>query len=293
MFPANYFGSPRVLPMKIPSMRTLFILLMLAPAATPQTAVEVFRKAPPIADAALRERVARFYQSYVDKKWRLSDELVAEESKDRYYAAPKPPYLSYRINEIKFEENFTKAIVLTLTEQDRMVAMGGVLRMKLPMQSYWKLVDTKWMWYIPERNCVATPMGCGAAAIAEAEVTDKQKHEIEERIKNPPVGEIMSSFGFSETNQLPVLTKAAPRLEREFENRMNGYLVPKIRSVADPDVEATFEPAQLPPMSKGKLIVKMRPGGSFASRTVVVQVEVFTKIIPFRVMVGEPAVSQK
>ena len=175
-------------------MRTLLFLLMLAPTATPQTAVEVFRKAPPITDAALRERVAKFYQSYVDKKWRLSDEFVAEESKDRYYAAPKPPYLSYQINEIKFEDNFTKAIVLTLTEQDRMVAMGGVLRMKLPMQSYWKLVDSKWMWYLPDRNCVATPMGCGAVATAEAEVTEKQKREIEERIKNPPVGQIMSSF---------------------------------------------------------------------------------------------------
>ena len=52
---------------------------------------------------------------------------MAEESKDRYYAAQKPPYYSFQINEIKFEENFTKAIVLCLTEQDRMIAMGGVL----------------------------------------------------------------------------------------------------------------------------------------------------------------------
>lgn len=279
--------------MKLFHMRTLLILLMLAPAATAQTAVEVFRKAPPITDAALRERVAKFYQSYVDKKWRLSDEFVAEESKDRYYAAPKPPYLSYQINEIKFEENFTKAIVLTLTEQDRMVAMGGVLRMKLPMQSYWKLVDSKWMWYLPDRNCVATPMGCGAVATAEAEVTEKQKREIEERIKNPPVGEIMSSFGFAETTERPVLTQASPRLERVFENRMDGYLVPKIRPMRDPDIEATFEPLQLAPMSKGKLIVKIKPGGSFAPRTVLIEVEVFTRVIPFRMQVGEPVVLHK
>ena len=273
-------------------MRTLLITLMLVTSATSQTAVEVFRKAPPIADAALRERVAKFYQSYVDKKWRRSDEFVAEESKDRYYAAPKPPYQSFQINEIKFEENFTKAIVLTLTEQDRMVAMGGVLRMKLPMQSYWKLVDSQWMWYLPERTCVATPMGCGAAAVAEAEVSDKQKKEIEERIKNPPMGEIMNSFGFVETATRPVLSAASPRLEREFQNGMNGYLAPKIRSVRDPDVEAVFEPEQMPPLSKGKLIVKMKPGASFTPRTVLVEVEVFTRIIPVRVMIEGPAAAK-
>ena len=262
---------------------------MLAPAAAPQTAIEVFRKAPPATDAALRERVSRFYQSYVDKKWRLSDEFVAEESKDRYYAAPKPPYFSYRITEIKFEDNFTKAIVLSLAEQDRMVAMGGVMRMKVPMQSYWKLVDGKWMWYIPERDCVATPMGCGAAAKEQTEISDKQKKEIEERISHPAVAQMMSGFGFGEGNERAVLTAAAPRLERDFHNKLNGYLVPKIRVVRDPDVEAAFEPAQIGPLSSGKLIVKMKPGASFAPRLVLVEIEVFTQLIPFRVAVEGPA----
>ena len=270
-------------------MRNLMILLMLAPTAWPQTAVEVFRKAPPAADTALRERVSRFYQSYVDKKWRLSDELVAEDTKDRYYAAPKPPYYSFQISEIQYQENFTKAIVLALAEQDRMIAMGGVLRMKVPMQSYWKLVDGKWMWYLPERNCVATPMGCGVVARAEMEVSEKQKKEIEERIKNPPVAEMMASFGFAETSERAVLTPAAPRIERLFQNKLNGYLVPKVRSVRDPDVEASFEPAQLGPMTDGKLIVRMKPGGSFTPRKVMVEVEVFTKVIRIPVQVEGPA----
>jgi hypothetical protein len=270
-------------------MRKLMILLLLAPAALPQTAVEVFRKAPPATDAALRDRVTRFYQTYVDKKWRLSDEFVAEDTKDRYYAAPKPPYYSFQISEIKFEENFTKAIVLALCEQDRMIAMGGVMRMKVPMQSYWKLVDGKWMWYIPARDCVATPMGCGAVATGETEVSEKQKREIEERIKNPPLTELMSAFGFVETAERAILTPASPRVEREFENKLDGYLTPKVRSVRDSDVEATFEPAQLAPFSKGKLIVKMKPGASFAPRTVTVEVEVFTRIIPFIATIEGPA----
>ena len=278
-------------------MRTLIYLLLLAQVmilgATPQTAVEVFRKAPPAIDAALRERVSKFYQSYVDKKWRLSDEYVAEDTKDRYYAAPKPQYFSYQINEIKFEENFTKAIVLSLAEQDRMMAMGGVLRMKVPMQSYWKLIEGKWMWYLPDRNCVSTPMGCGAAAKAEAEVSEKQKKEIEDRISNPPVGQIMSSFGFVETAGRPVLTAASPRVEREFQSKLDGYLVPKIRSINDPDVEANFEPAQMPPMSSGKLIIKMKPGAKFTPRLVLVEVEVFTRIFPIRVAIEGPPAAKK
>lgn len=273
-------------------MRTLMILLlMIAPAAMPQTAVEVFRKAPPATDAALRERVSKFYQSYVDKKWRLSDSLVAEESKDRYYAAPKPPYFSFQINEIKFEENFTKAIVLSLCEQDRMIAMGGVMRMKVPMQSYWKLVDGQWMWYLPERNCVATPMGCGAVTPGEA--TEAQKKEIESRINNPPLAEVLSSFGLAEGSTQMVLSAGTPRLERDFVNNLNGYLAPKVRSVRDEDVEAFFEPAQMPPLSKGKLIVKMKPGGSFTPRRVLVELQVFTKVIPVYVSIEAPAQSKK
>lgn len=272
-------------------MRNLMILLMLAPAAMPQTAVEVFRKAPPATDAALRERVSKFYQSYVDKKWRLSDALVAEESKDKYYAAPKPPYYAFQINEIKFQENFTQAIVLSLCEQDRMVAMGGVMRMKVPMQSYWKLVDGQWMWYIPERSCVATPMGCGAVASGEA--TEAQKKEIEARINNPPVAEVMRSFGFGENNDKLILSAANPRLERDFHNNLNGYLVPKVRLVRDPEVEAFFEPAQLPPLSKGKLVVRMKPGASFRPRTVLIEVEGFTKVMPFQVAIEGPAAAKK
>lgn len=275
--------------MMTPLMRTLTLVLSLTSALFGQTAVEVFRKAPPATDAALRERVSKFYQSYVDKKWRLSDALVAEDSKDRYYAAPKPPYYSYLISEIKYQENFTKAIVLALAEQDRMIAMGGVIRMKVPMQSYWKVVDGQWMWYLPERNCVATPMGCGALPQSDqqTEVTEKQRKEIEDRIKNPPMAEVMSSFGFVEVPGRPTLTPASPRMERVFENKLNGYLVPKVRSVRDPDVEASFEPEKLAPMSSGKLIIKMKPGASFKPRVVLVEVEVFTKIIPVRVPIEE------
>jgi len=274
-------------------MRTLITLLMLAPMAAPQTAVEVFRKAPPATDTALRERVSKFYQSYVDKKWRLSDQYVAEESKDRYYAAPKPQYISYQVTEIQYVENFTKATVIALAEQDRMVAMGGVMRMKVPMQSYWKVIDGTWMWYIPERNCVATPMGCGALSKEQVDVSEKQKKEIAERINNPPVSQVLSSFGFGEEMERPVLTAAAPRLERDFHNKLDGYLVPKIRSVRDPDVEAEFIPAQIPPLSSGKLVVKMKPGAKFTPRTALVEIEVFTKIIPFRVAIEGPVAPKK
>jgi len=261
--------------------------------ASPQTAVEVFRKAPPATDTALRERVSKFYQTYVDKKWRQSDQFVAEESKDRYYAAPKPAYFSCQVTEIQYTENFTKATVLALAEQDRMVAMGGVMRMKVPMQSYWKVMDGTWMWYLPDRNCVATPMGCGALTKEQVEVSEKQKKEIEERISNPPIAQVLSAFGFGEDMERPVLTSAAPRLERTFQNKLDGYLVPTIRSVRDPDVDAEFVPAQIPARSSGKLVVKMKPGAKFTPRTVVVEIEVFTKIIPFQVAIEGPAAAKK
>ncbi|MBY0508423.1 MAG: hypothetical protein K2X03_31220 [Bryobacteraceae bacterium] len=265
------------------------LLLILAATAPAQTAVEVFRKAPPATDAALRERVTKFYQTYIDKKWRLSEPIVAEDSKDRYFAAPKSIFFSYAISEIKFEENYTKAIVLGLAEQERMMAMGGIIRMKVPLQSYWKIIDGQWMWYLPDRTCVATPMGCGVVDKTATEVSDAQKKEIEQRIANPPLNEVLSSFGFTDSAGGLVLSAAAPRLEREFKNKLNGYLAPKVRQVTDSDVEASFEPAQIPPNSTGKLVVKMKPGASFAARFVNVEIEVFTRVFPMRVKIEGPA----
>ena len=50
---------------------------------------DIFEKAPPEVDNALRERVSKFFQAHVDGKFRLAEEVIAEDSKDFFYNMEK------------------------------------------------------------------------------------------------------------------------------------------------------------------------------------------------------------
>src|SRR4051794_29683377 len=82
-------------------------------AAAQPTATDVFEKAPPAIDQALRARVAIFFQAHVDAKYRRAEEVIAEDSKDFFYNMEKTHYLGFDIVRINYSENFTKATVVT------------------------------------------------------------------------------------------------------------------------------------------------------------------------------------
>jgi hypothetical protein len=65
-----------------------------------QGQVDLFQKAPPEVDEALRARVTKFYQAHVDGKYRLADEVVAEDSKDAFFEARKPRYRKFELSRI-------------------------------------------------------------------------------------------------------------------------------------------------------------------------------------------------
>src|SRR5258708_35128201 len=72
----------------------------------------LFEKAPPAIDEALRARVRSFYQAYIEKKFRLAYEMVAEDSKETFLAGGKPNISACDITKIDYQEDFAKADVL-------------------------------------------------------------------------------------------------------------------------------------------------------------------------------------
>src|ERR1700724_3603210 len=92
----------------------LLPVFALASCLLAQRPADLFSKAPPEVDEALRARVAKFYQAHVDGKPRRAEELVAEDTKDYFYTARKPQYLSFQIIKIDYTDTFTKATVTTM-----------------------------------------------------------------------------------------------------------------------------------------------------------------------------------
>jgi hypothetical protein len=130
-----------------------------AVAAAQTKPTDVFEKAPPDIDSALRERVAKFFQAHVEGKFRLAEEVVAEDSKDFFYNAEKKQYLSFEIVRINYSENFTKATVVTNVEVDWRSPRIGVMRVKPPMTSLWRVDNGSWYWYVVPQKDWDTPFG--------------------------------------------------------------------------------------------------------------------------------------
>lgn len=103
-----------------------------------------FDVAPPGVEEALRERAAKFYQCYVEDKVRESEQYVLPEDRDAYYSVKKPHIFKFQILEVRFKNNYTRANVAMLINQDIAIPGVQVLRLDVPRPSYWVLQDGTW-----------------------------------------------------------------------------------------------------------------------------------------------------
>jgi hypothetical protein len=133
----------------------LACILLSAQDASP---ADVFSKAPPEVDEALRSRVAAFFQAQADGKFRQAEAYVAEDSKDIYYNGEKRKIISFDILKINYSEDYTKADVIIAVEIDYRTPRM-TMRVKPATASQWKLENGQWVWYVVPRKDWETPFG--------------------------------------------------------------------------------------------------------------------------------------
>lgn len=106
--------------------------------------------APPAeVDQALRSRVDQFFRYHVEggPSLRRAMDMVAEESKDYYFASGKIQILKYELLGIKYNPNFTQATA-TVKASHSMAILGQMLETSDNMETTWKMEEGKWVWYI-------------------------------------------------------------------------------------------------------------------------------------------------
>ena len=123
-----------------------------------QAPSDIFDKAPPAIDDALRERASAFYQAHVEGKFRVADQYVAEDSKDAFFAAEKTKYGGFQISKITYSDNFTKATVITACKTE-MFFHGQKLPVTMPAVTHWKIDSGQWFWYYEPASERDTPWG--------------------------------------------------------------------------------------------------------------------------------------
>lgn len=118
---------------------------------------------PPEVDETLRARVTEFFQYHVDGNFRKAYDLVADDTKDQYFAAQKTRFKSFKIDYIRYSSDFTKADVQLTTERTwRMRPDLPETVMAMPMATTWKIENGKWVWSQSEAPQVQLPMGPSA-----------------------------------------------------------------------------------------------------------------------------------
>jgi hypothetical protein len=124
-----------------------------------QNPADLFSKAPPYVDEALRARITKFYQAMVEGKARQGEQYVAEDSKDIYYDMAKPKYLSFEIHDIHYSDDFTKAKAVIVVQTFAAVPGFQSKPLPMPIGSLWKVVDGQWYWYVDPESLKITPFG--------------------------------------------------------------------------------------------------------------------------------------
>ncbi|HXN46889.1 MAG TPA: hypothetical protein VN893_09645, partial [Bryobacteraceae bacterium] len=143
-------------------MRTIGFLFLLgagiAGAAQNTPAKPPEALAPPEIDAALRDRVTKFFQAEVNGKYRQADQYVAEDTKDYFYVINKIHLVKFDITKIVYSANFTKAAVTVRTERELGIAAIPNMKMYNQESTDWKIENGLWCWSV-DQNIIKTPFG--------------------------------------------------------------------------------------------------------------------------------------
>lgn len=215
-------------------MRKLLSLAVLASVcAFAESPVDVFDKAPPKIDKALRERVTKFFQAHVDGKFRVAEEVVHGDSKENYYNSEKQRFISFEIGSIKYFDRFKRAEVVTLVEVDWRNSRLGVIRVKPPMKTTWKMDGGKWYWYVMPRKEWDTPFG-----VMRPGADPKQPGPINIAIPDPET--LLNQVRVNRT-EVRLSSDKASSDSIEVSNNMPGELALRAEEHGIPGLEVKFD----------------------------------------------------
>lgn len=243
-------------------MKTLVAILVLAAAAAQAQTAKPAAKAPEKVDKALRERVRLFYQSYVDGRFKDAEPLVAQDTKNIFFAAGKPQFLRFEISGISYSSNFTRASVLTLCKQQMLLPGGnGMMEADLPISSDWKLEKGKWYWWVDQTSGTDTPFGKIGPPIGSAGSTPLPKVNL----LDPSIALHKVS-----ADRQSLSLKIGGSAEVTFSNSAQGVMSVVVTG-NPPGFDVKPARADMPAGSKATFTVKAAPDATSAILTFTVQ----------------------
>ena len=254
-----------------------FLLCLWAISSLAQTPADLFNKPPSDVDQALRARINEFYQLQAEGKFRQAESLVAEDTKDTYYNASKTKYISFEISRIEYSNEFTRAKATVLCEQ--IVPIPGFMDkpLKVPIPSYWKIVDGKWYWYVDPQLLRQTPFG-----VAKVPDPSAAQGATLPEIKIPTAEEMKYIFTQVKADKQQVELAAGGTQDVTITNGAPGPMTLVVYGTPPAGVEATLDRAEL--KAGEKAVMKIRAGKDAKPGVINVTVQQTSQIIAVKVV---------
>jgi hypothetical protein len=248
---------------------------------------DLFEKAPPDVDEALRGRITKFYHSFVDGKYHDAYDMVAEDSKDTFLGSDKYTCTKVEIVKINYSENFTRATTLVSCASE-FVARGNKFPTNIPITGFWKVEGGKWCWYTVPRTQGTSPFGTlrsapGGPPQAEPVVPE---HPLP---KMPDLKEILSMVKLDKYQvQLSSFEPGSDQVV--VTNDMPGQLTLSIEPPSMPGLEVQAERTVLKPHESSKVTFQFKPSNKRAKEAIDVSllVEPLRAKIPIHVVFANP-----
>jgi hypothetical protein len=218
----------------------------------------LFDKAPPPIDEALRARVAQFYGAYTSGKFRDAYSLVAEDSQDAFFAAAKEVFKSCEALRIKYSDDFTKADVLEACKGEWNYH-GIKTPTSFPLTSHWKIVDGQWYWYYVKPTSVPSPFSpTGFASMDPSSAADGAAKTIP-ALPNPmeAARNILSQVKVDKT-AITLHGYETSKDELQVTNEMSGQIDLSIDPIAFPGLKITPGKTELQSNEKTTIVFEYR-----------------------------------
>lgn len=130
-------------------------------AAAEETEPKYSASAPAAVKESLEARVRTFYELFQGGKFRDAEAIVAEESRDIFYVAPKSRIFGFDIKSLTFTEDFQSAKAFVACKM--VVPMLGSQTFDIPVTSEWRWQNGDWFIRFGPRvspdGTIQTPFG--------------------------------------------------------------------------------------------------------------------------------------
>ena len=240
-----------------------------------QNPADLFQKAPPAVDEALRARVKQFFQAHVDGKFRAAAEVVAEDSQDAFFAANKPRYHSFEITNIAYSDNFTRARVVVACEMDHPAPGLAGVKVKAPRTTPWKQEGGQWWYYIDPSEGQRTPFGIMKPGPGQA--TALPAPGAGGTAPGAPAGvdiEAALAWVKADKNEFPFSKVKPGSREITLTNRGPDRATLVLQYPPMPGLEVKLDRTELKPRETARLVAHWKPGEIPPPPTISVQIMV-------------------